>query len=208
MTRGQSDGPKNFYAISKGRRTGIFKGVAWSEVKPLVDGFSGNAYKGFVTIEEAIEFMKKGGFSDSDIHIYDNVMSNDAVKESTEPASPTTDAANAAPDNGDMFDTSDTEIKFFDAEMLNDIDRVSRNEPNTSTAMSESTENAQCSASSDQRKPYCVRHGPFDIFFGGGGGGGLGLRSGPEIFFRTISEQVYFFRRPFGPDYFFHNRKL
>ena len=156
MTRGQSDGPKNFYAISKGRRTGIFKGVAWSEVKPLVDGFSGNAYKGFVTIEEAIEFMKKGGFSDSDIHIYDNVMSNDAVKGSAEPASPTTDAANAAPDNGDMIDTSDTEIKFFDAEMLNDIDRVSRNEPNTSTAVSESTENAQCSASSDQRKPYCV----------------------------------------------------
>ena len=47
-----------------------------------------------------------------------------------------------------------------------------------------------------------IRHGPFDIL------GGLGLMSGPEIFFRTISEQGYFFRRPFGPDYFFHNRKL
>ena len=27
--------------------------------------------------------------------------------------------------------------------------------------------------------------------------------SGPEFFFRTISEQGYFFRRPFGPDIFF-----
>ena len=27
--------------------------------------------------------------------------------------------------------------------------------------------------------------------------------SGPENFFRTISEQGYFFPRPFGPDYFF-----
>ena len=41
------------------------------------------------------------------------------------------------------------------------------------------------------------------IFWGGGGGGGLGFMSGPEIFFRTISEQGYFFRHPFGPDYFF-----
>ena len=48
--------------------------------------------------------------------------------------------------------------------------------------------------------PVCldVRHGPFDIL-----GGGLGFMSGPENFFRTISEQGYFFRRPFGPDYFF-----
>ena len=37
MTRGQSEGKKNFYAVSKGRRTGIFKGAGWSEVKPLVD---------------------------------------------------------------------------------------------------------------------------------------------------------------------------
>ena len=50
-----------------------------------------------------------------------------------------------------------------------------------------------------------VRHGPFDIL---GGGGGLGFMSWPENFFRTISEQGYFFRRPLGPDYFFHNQKL
>ena len=40
------------------------------------------------------------------------------------------------------------------------------------------------------------------------GGGGLEFLSGPRIFFRTKSEQDYFFRRPFGPDNFFHNQKL
>ena len=57
---------------------------------------------------------------------------------------------------------------------------------------------------SRRRLTKVIRHGPFDIL----GGGGLGFRSGPEFFFRTISEQGYFFRRPFGPDYFFHNQKL
>ena len=42
------------------------------------------------------------------------------------------------------------------------------------------------------------RHVPFDIR-----GGGLEFLSGPRIFFRTKSEQDYFFRRPFGPYYFF-----
>ena len=49
-----------------------------------------------------------------------------------------------------------------------------------------------------------VRHGPFDIQ----GRGGLGFWSGPSNFFRTKSEQDYFFRRSFGPDYFFHNLRL
>ena len=39
-------------------------------------------------------------------------------------------------------------------------------------------------------------------------GGGFGFWSGPR-YFRTKSEQDYFFRRPFWPDYFFfHNQKL
>ena len=44
-----------------------------------------------------------------------------------------------------------------------------------------------------------LRHGPFDIQ----GGGGLGFWSGPRYSVRTKSEQDYFFRRPFGPDYYF-----
>ena len=41
------------------------------------------------------------------------------------------------------------------------------------------------------------------IFWGGGGGGGLGFMSGPENFFRTISEQGYFFAGPSGRIIFF-----
>ena len=64
MTRGRSE-VKNFYAIAKGRRTVIFKGVAWAEVKPLVDKYAENTLKGFPTLEQAIEFMKKGGGASS-----------------------------------------------------------------------------------------------------------------------------------------------
>ena len=44
----------------------------------------------------------------------------------------------------------------------------------------------------------CIRHGQFDIQ-----GGGLGFWSGPKYFFKTKSEQDYFFCRPFGPVNFF-----
>ena len=39
------------------------------------------------------------------------------------------------------------------------------------------------------------------------GGGSLGFWSGPR-YFQTKSEQDYFFRRSFRPDFFFHNKKL
>ena len=41
-----------------------------------------------------------------------------------------------------------------------------------------------------------------------GGGEGLGIFFRAKKFFRTILEQDYFFRRHFGPDYFFYNQKL
>ena len=55
-----------------------------------------------------------------------------------------------------------------------------------------------------QNRMVALRHGLFDIL----GGGGLEFFSGPRNFFQTILEQDYFFRRPFGPDYFFYNQKL
>ena len=44
-----------------------------------------------------------------------------------------------------------------------------------------------------------IREQPFD-FYGGGGQEDL---SQPENFFCLFLEQENFFRRPFGPDYFF-----
>ena len=50
-----------------------------------------------------------------------------------------------------------------------------------------------------------LRHGPFDIQ--GGGGGGLEFLSGPRIFFRTKSEQDYFFSPALWAGLFFSQPK-
>jgi ribonuclease HI len=47
---------KHFYAVKKGRQTGIFK--SWDECKKQVTGFKGAVYKGFVTEQEALDYMK------------------------------------------------------------------------------------------------------------------------------------------------------
>ena len=52
----------------------------------------------------------------------------------------------------------------------------------------------------------CIRHGPFD-FRGGGGDGGWDLGLGRNFFSDNIGASI-FVCRPFGPDYFFHKRKL
>jgi viroplasmin and RNaseH domain-containing protein len=46
---------KHFYVVKNGRKTGIFK--TWDECKAQVIGFKGAVYKGFVTEQEAIEYM-------------------------------------------------------------------------------------------------------------------------------------------------------
>jgi len=46
---------KNYYAVKLGKNTGIFK--TWSECKKQVNGFSGAIYKGFVTLNEAEEYL-------------------------------------------------------------------------------------------------------------------------------------------------------
>lgn len=47
---------KHFYAVKNGRKTGIFK--SWDECKRQVIGFKGAVYKGFVTEQEAIDYME------------------------------------------------------------------------------------------------------------------------------------------------------
>lgn len=46
---------KNFYAVKKGRKTGIFR--SWNECRAQVDKFSGAVYKGFETLEEAQAYL-------------------------------------------------------------------------------------------------------------------------------------------------------
>lgn len=46
---------KNFYAVAKGRKTGVFDN--WQEVENIIKGFSGAVYKGFMFKWEAEEFL-------------------------------------------------------------------------------------------------------------------------------------------------------
>lgn len=56
---------KNFYVVKKGRKVGIFK--AWDECKASVDSFPGAIYKGFVTLEEAEEYLNQGTKKENDL---------------------------------------------------------------------------------------------------------------------------------------------
>lgn len=42
---------KKFYAVRKGKKTGIFD--TWDDCKDAVSGYSGAEYKGFQTLTEA-----------------------------------------------------------------------------------------------------------------------------------------------------------
>lgn len=46
----------NFYAVKKGRTTGIYR--TWEACRKSVDGYSGAEYKGFTEIGDAEEYMK------------------------------------------------------------------------------------------------------------------------------------------------------
>eukprot|EP00833_Pecoramyces_ruminatium_P008807 jgi/Orpsp1_1/1182839/evm.model.c7180000082854.2 len=53
---------KNYYAIKKGYKTGIFE--KWDECKEFVLGYKGAIYKGFSTLSEAQNFMNMGKNND------------------------------------------------------------------------------------------------------------------------------------------------
>ena len=48
--------PKKFYAVRKGRKTGIF--TTWDECRAQVHGFPCAEYKSFLTLEDAKTFMQ------------------------------------------------------------------------------------------------------------------------------------------------------
>lgn len=50
-----------YYAVRKGRETGIF--TAWSQVKPLINGFSGAQHKSFTNIDSAQSYLMSDGTS-------------------------------------------------------------------------------------------------------------------------------------------------
>lgn len=69
-----------FYAIKKGKQTGIFN--SWSEAEPLVHGFSGAEFKSFKTLDEAKNYMNETtpkflNIDDVNLNDYEIVVSTD-----------------------------------------------------------------------------------------------------------------------------------
>lgn len=48
---------KKYYAVRKGRTTGIF--TSWDQAKKQIDGFSGSEFKSFTSLDEAHNFLHK-----------------------------------------------------------------------------------------------------------------------------------------------------
>ena len=57
--------PKKFYAVRKGRKTGIF--TTWDECRAQVHGFPCAEYKSFLTLEDAKTFMQLGMESENQL---------------------------------------------------------------------------------------------------------------------------------------------
>lgn len=50
--------PSKYYAVKKGKKTGIFR--TWDECKSVVNGYPGAQYKSFLSLEEANAYMNEG----------------------------------------------------------------------------------------------------------------------------------------------------
>ena len=60
---------KKYYAVSKGRLVGIFE--EWSSVKNSTEGHSGNCYKGYPSLDEAIDHMLQYNHARDSILVHD-----------------------------------------------------------------------------------------------------------------------------------------
>ena len=136
MTReNKSKDIKNFYAITNGRKCGIFK--HWSQVKPLVDKYPGGAYKGHATLNKAISFMIKGGFAMKDIIVYDDSNTVNATDGES-----VTDFANRNGTDIALENVESTNVKSTNAESAN-AGSTNAGSTNAGSTNAEST-NVEC----------------------------------------------------------------
>ena len=61
---------KNFYAVAKGRQIGIYDD--WLDAGPSVQGYKGNLFHGYMTLEEAKIYMRRAGIDDPPLFIRGN----------------------------------------------------------------------------------------------------------------------------------------
>ena len=56
----------NYYGVSNGRTVGIFK--EWIPTSESVLSYSNASFQGFVTLEDAVEYLHKAGLKDIQVH--------------------------------------------------------------------------------------------------------------------------------------------
>lgn len=73
---------KKFYAVAKGKQTGIF--TDWNTTKALVQGYAGARYKGFATRQEAQSWLDEGEPRIAKAPSKTATLSGESTKEPTE----------------------------------------------------------------------------------------------------------------------------
>ena len=102
---------KLFYAVAKGYRIGIFSD--WLDAGPSVQGFKGNLFRGYDSLDKAKEYMRNAGYDDPPLFIH-----GENINENTNPT-----ISNSQVDNS----STETEVSAagcdnsFDVENENEI---------------------------------------------------------------------------------------
>jgi hypothetical protein len=79
---------KRFYAVARGRQTGVF--TCWEDCRVHVEGFAGNAFQGFATMDEARKYLRFHGIavervSSENIRNHEHVSSSSLDVATTQP---------------------------------------------------------------------------------------------------------------------------
>lgn len=69
---------KKFYAVKKGRKTGVFS--SWDECKASVDNYPGATFKGFTTLEEAKLYLKNSEVKARNTEIHETKRTHEKKK--------------------------------------------------------------------------------------------------------------------------------
>ena len=116
---------KKLYAVTRGLNCGIF--LQWSQVLPSVDKYKGAAHRGFVTLNQAVNFMLLGGYQIGEIYVHEDLENRTSMENGVEYAAKTgntitgilTDGANGMNEirnvDGAGISDSETDEKFVDA---------------------------------------------------------------------------------------------
>jgi hypothetical protein len=113
---------KKFYAVAQGRSTGIFE--EWSAVRRSTEGFSGNCYRGYASLEGAVDhLLGYGEHTRGSITVYDRKGGEHTLEEYEQ-----------AQESCDTDVDTDVEAKAGDVGLNTGSSNVDLTRPNQSSA--------------------------------------------------------------------------